>query len=59
MNIVRALCGSLAAALICMPFLTPAHADRERDDDSPSPLVIGHRGASGYLPEHTLAATGR
>src|SRR3712207_2698983 len=20
----------------------------------PSPLVIGHRGASGYLPEHTL-----
>jgi len=21
-----------------------------------SPLVIGHRGASGYLPEHTLAA---
>ena len=25
----------------------------ERDDD---PIVIGHRGASGYRPEHTLAA---
>jgi glycerophosphoryl diester phosphodiesterase len=23
---------------------------------TPSPLVIAHRGASGYLPEHTLAA---
>jgi glycerophosphoryl diester phosphodiesterase len=23
---------------------------------SPSPIVIAHRGASGYLPEHTLAA---
>ena len=23
---------------------------------SPNPLVIAHRGASGYLPEHTLAA---
>jgi len=22
----------------------------------PSPLVIGHRGASGYLPDHTLAS---
>ena len=22
----------------------------------PTPIVIGHRGASGYLPEHTLAA---
>lgn len=25
-------------------------------DDPASPLVIAHRGASGYLPEHTLAA---
>ncbi|MEO8308328.1 MAG: glycerophosphodiester phosphodiesterase family protein [Pseudomonadota bacterium] len=24
--------------------------------NAPSPLVIGHRGASGYLPEHTLPA---
>ncbi len=26
------------------------------DEKMPSPLVIGHRGASGYLPEHTLEA---
>lgn len=25
-------------------------------DEGPVPLVIAHRGASGYLPEHTLAA---
>src|SRR5918998_868400 len=26
------------------------------DEEDPLPLVIGHRGASGYLPEHTLEA---
>ena len=26
------------------------------EKNRPQPLVIGHRGASGYLPEHTLAA---
>ncbi len=29
-----------------------SHGDREE----PSPLVIAHRGASGYVPEHTLAS---
>ena len=24
--------------------------------DGAKPMVIGHRGASGYLPEHTLAS---
>jgi glycerophosphoryl diester phosphodiesterase len=24
--------------------------------DGPAPIVIAHRGAIGYLPEHTLAA---
>jgi len=28
----------------------------DRADKAGQPLVIGHRGASGYLPEHTLAA---
>jgi glycerophosphoryl diester phosphodiesterase len=28
----------------------------ERRVDRSEPIVIGHRGASGYLPEHTLAA---
>ncbi len=26
------------------------------DTSKPAPIVIGHRGASGYVPEHTLAA---
>ena len=30
-----------------------AQPDRQKED---SPIVIAHRGASGYLPEHTLAA---
>ena len=38
----------LICALIAMP---AAHATAPS-----SPLVIAHRGASGYLPEHTLAA---
>ncbi|MET0352074.1 MAG: glycerophosphodiester phosphodiesterase family protein, partial [Rhizobacter sp.] len=43
----------LGLALACaVAFTAPASAhDRSRFD---SPLVIGHRGASGYLPEHTL-----
>ena len=49
-------CGLLAAA-ICTMFSLPVHADRGRDarqDEFPRPLVIGHRGAHGYLPAHTL-----
>lgn len=38
-----------AAALIAMQ--TPAQAEPHMQH---SPLVIGHRGASGYRPEHTL-----
>jgi glycerophosphoryl diester phosphodiesterase len=45
-RIVRAL--AVAAALAT---LAPATAS---GDDQPSPLVIGHRGAPGYLPDHTL-----
>jgi glycerophosphoryl diester phosphodiesterase len=34
---------------------TAAYADREKHDaDEKSPIVIGHRGTAGYLPEHTL-----
>lgn len=40
-------------------FGVPASADNDRDlthraEKARSPIVIGHRGASGYLPEHTL-----
>ena len=48
---------AIAAAVTLTAF--PAHAapapDRA-DGHSADPIVIGHRGASGYRPEHTLAA---
>jgi glycerophosphoryl diester phosphodiesterase len=47
----------LAAAMLAA--MTSAAPARERDDDRgdrAEQLVIGHRGASGYRPEHTLAA---
>ncbi|KNZ31606.1 MAG: glycerophosphodiester phosphodiesterase [Methylibium sp. NZG] len=55
------------AALVCALGVTslaePAfatereHRHRHRDHNRfDAPLVIGHRGASGYLPEHTLEA---
>ena len=40
---------------LCMLPLTDVLAGRHSGDVK-SPLVIGHRGASGYLPEHTLEA---
>jgi glycerophosphoryl diester phosphodiesterase len=42
----RILIAALVAAI-----LTPAAAVAH---DQPHPLVIGHRGAAGYLPDHTL-----
>jgi glycerophosphoryl diester phosphodiesterase len=42
----RTLIAALVAAI-----LTPAGAVAH---DQPHPLVIGHRGAAGYLPDHTL-----
>ena len=41
----------LVITIAALGALSPAIASA--DDDGP--LVIGHRGASGYLPEHTLA----
>ena len=51
-----------ALALLCALLLALAPAGLARADDgaraqgAKRPLVIGHRGASGYLPEHTLEA---
>ncbi len=33
-----------------------AHSQRPSADGRQAPIVIGHRGASGYRPEHTLAS---
>jgi glycerophosphoryl diester phosphodiesterase len=45
----------LIAAVAALGAMAPA-ASADRGPDEPHPLVIGHRGASGYLPEHTLAS---
>ncbi|MCR5884024.1 glycerophosphodiester phosphodiesterase [Rhizobacter sp. J219] len=51
-SLARRLGVALFAAVACSATIaTPTHAD-----DKPAPLVIAHRGASGYVPEHTLAA---
>ena len=47
---------ALSALLTATPALLEAPADAKPKDRTASPLVIGHRGASGYRPEHTLAS---
>ncbi len=41
----------LFVAVAALAVLAPPAAARHQKDD---PLVIGHRGAAGYLPDHTL-----
>lgn len=45
-----------AAAMAAALFIAaqPAHADKGKRHADNAPLVIGHRGAPGYLPDHTL-----
>ena len=46
-----------AAAVVCASAASPVEAaDDEPVDEATTPIVIAHRGASGYLPEHTLPA---
>ncbi len=49
---------ALTAALVLGTALTASSAALAQGKtlDGKKPLVIGHRGASGYLPEHTLEA---
>ncbi|TMH39235.1 MAG: glycerophosphodiester phosphodiesterase [Betaproteobacteria bacterium] len=56
MKLASTIASGLLAAAIWTTFAPPAHADRSADPDRdfPRPLVIGHRGAHGYLPAHTL-----
>jgi glycerophosphoryl diester phosphodiesterase len=48
----------ILAVVVCASLLVPAAASggAAHRKDAVKPLVIGHRGASGYRPEHTLAA---
>ncbi|MBC7938232.1 MAG: PEP-CTERM sorting domain-containing protein [Chitinophagaceae bacterium] len=45
-----------AAALVVSSLLQPCAAQAYNTLNGAAPLVIGHRGASGYRPEHTLAS---
>src|SRR5258708_29300289 len=54
---LTSIAGGLLAAVLCAIFYVAVQADPGRDgkqDEFPRPLVIGHRGALGYLPAHTL-----
>jgi len=46
----------MAATLLTLNLSAQAQASNLSAVDGKAPIVIGHRGASGYLPEHTLEA---
>ena len=48
---VRKSLGLALAAAVLLPAATASASPKAHD---PSPIVIGHRGTSGHLPEHTL-----
>jgi len=47
---------ALSAVLAATPALIETPATAGPKDRTAAPIVIGHRGASGYRPEHTIAA---
>lgn len=53
-TIVRLFVAALSATVFASATL--AHDRGHHPAPSQEPIVIGHRGASGYLPEHTLSA---
>jgi len=60
---LRAALAAVAGVLVLLVPASAAAAAKDRDDGDRGsdrgerrPLVIGHRGASGYRPEHTLAS---
>ena len=46
----------LALACLALVAGAPTPTPTDRPTRAPLPVIIGHRGASGHLPEHTLAA---
>jgi glycerophosphoryl diester phosphodiesterase len=57
MRFITRSIGPLTVAIMlaaCLP--VHAHQPRDGQHDDDQPIVIGHRGASGYAPEHTLVA---
>jgi glycerophosphoryl diester phosphodiesterase len=53
MSGARWICTAVAVGAALIAVAAPAVA-ADRSGGEEHPLVIGHRGASGYLPEHTL-----
>jgi glycerophosphoryl diester phosphodiesterase len=49
------MAGGVGIAL-ALGLVAGAKAGDQRGEHRAGPIVIGHRGASGYVPEHTLAA---
>ena len=56
MNRNSRLVAVLSAAIFMLPAIGASASAASADDESAAPLVIGHRGASGHRPEHTIAA---
>jgi glycerophosphoryl diester phosphodiesterase len=54
-RLLPVLAGALAV-LAALPTAAFGDDDHDDDHDEAAPLVIAHRGATGYRPEHTLAA---
>jgi glycerophosphoryl diester phosphodiesterase len=55
--VAAAVVGGLVAAAVTGASLAAGDGSGDRAQSKPQgPLVIGHRGASGYRPEHTLAS---
>jgi glycerophosphoryl diester phosphodiesterase len=55
--VLTGLVGLVGPALVAAPVAAEAGASRAKHSQHRAdPIVIGHRGASGYRPEHTLAS---
>ena len=55
MRSTRLLLGAICL-LLAAPAAAPARPHHDHGHHRAQPLIIGHRGASGYRPEHTLAS---
>jgi glycerophosphoryl diester phosphodiesterase len=53
---IRMVLAACALLAVTAPAAVAGKHDRQGRNSENNPLVIGHRGASGYLPEHTLEA---
>jgi glycerophosphoryl diester phosphodiesterase len=52
----KPILSAIVLAVLPLSLHHHVHAHEPRPNDEAKPLVIAHRGASGYVPEHTLAA---